>query len=279
VIRSPQGDSSYNPYQRRDEGGSLTNQQIRAAPASNTNDGDEDSAEICGDSSSVGPKVSDAITYGPRFCELFDAYSKTLSGPIDVSRHLMSLCVDNLIPFCKWARESEMQLSYIRATLLEYDYLRPEVRNGIVMVLIYTFASKRATHDPALELDMFMTLQDAEMGLGIANKFSLKIYNDPFLYLSFLKISISALIDAGAIPENERLNHPRRCKVQSENREELLAFAQLQRMLVGYLDSKDNASARSMMQTIDHYWQQRAKVRAITTDTFVRLGSTNTNNV
>lgn len=56
---------------------------------------------------------------------------------------------------------------------IENDYLRPEVRNGIVMVIVYTFASIKATL--AEGLDMFITLQDNESGLGIANRFSLKV--------------------------------------------------------------------------------------------------------
>jgi hypothetical protein len=127
-----------------------------------------------------------------------------------------------------------------------------------VIVLVYTFASMKATLQPGL--DMFITLQDAEKGLGIVNKSSLKIYNDPFLYLSFLKVSISALIDAGAIPDNERINHPRKYRIQSENQEELVAFAQIQKILSSHLDRGDNAAARQMVQQILDYWQQRAKV-------------------
>ena len=92
---------------------------------------------------SGGPKVSDAITYGPRFCQLFQEFSSTLSAPINTDRHLMALCTEYLVFFCNWARESEAQIASIRATLLENDYLRPEVRNGIVVVLIYTFAAMK----------------------------------------------------------------------------------------------------------------------------------------
>ena len=204
-------------------------------------------------------KVSDALTYGPRFCQLFREYTLTLGKPVNVDRHFMSLCTEHLVPFCKWARDNEAKTTAIRATLLEYDYLRPEVRNGIVMVIIYTFASIKATRESGI--DMFITLQDTERGLGIANKFSLKIYNDPFMYLSFLKISISALIDAGAIPDNERVNQPKRNKVMVENKEELDAYYQIQRRLVSLLDSGDNAGAKHIVLLITNYWQQRAKVR------------------
>lgn len=203
-------------------------------------------------------KISDAETYGPRFCQIFRTYSQTLSKPIDTTRHLMALCTDHLISFCKWARESEANITFIRETLLEHDYLRTEVRNGIVMVLIYTFASIKA--EGIEGLDMFLTLQDADTGLGIANKFSLKIYNDPYFYLSFLKSSISGLIDAGAIPDNERQNQPKRNRVQFENQEELIAFSQLQNAIVTLLDDGNNADTRTMLLQITNYWQQKVKV-------------------
>eukprot|EP01031_Cornospumella_fuschlensis_P053250 gene53250-65043_t len=146
----------------------------------------------------VGPdgrkKISDAVTYGPCFCKLFEAYRAHLGSDIDKTKHLMALCTEHLIDFIKWARASDKQSDWISDTLLQNDYLRPEVRNGIVMVLIYTFASIKATVIP--DSNMFLTLQDNDTGLGISNRFSLKIYNDPFYYLTFLKISISSLIDA-----------------------------------------------------------------------------------
>jgi hypothetical protein len=204
-------------------------------------------------------RVSDALTYGPRFCEIFREYSATQSKPIDVTRHLMALCCEHLIPFISWARQSESRLTSIRTTLFEYDYLRPEVRNGIVMVIMYTFAAVKATK--LRGSDMFQTLQDPDNGLGIANKFSLKIYNDPFYYLCYLKTCISALIDAGAIPDNERVGQPRRNKVLVENQEELDAYEQIKQALVSFLDAGDNLNARKMVLQITAYWQQRAKVR------------------
>ncbi len=204
-------------------------------------------------------KVSDTITFGPRFCTLFDLYSRKLEIKIDTSRHLMSLCMDHVIRFIGWVRANEQQLTWVGSTLLDFDYLRPEVRNGIVMILIYTFASIKATRKPGL--DMFKTLQDMEQGLGIANKFSLKIYNDPFLYLSFLKTCISALIDADAIPDNERLNQPKnRSKMQDEKKEEITAFEEIRARLVSLLDKGDNVEARNVVLHITSYWQVRGKV-------------------
>jgi hypothetical protein len=203
-------------------------------------------------------KISDAVTYGPRFCEIFREYSATQSKPIDIRRHLMALCCEHLVPFVCWARQNEARLAHIRTTLLEYDYLRPEVRNGIVMVIIYTFASIKATIIE--DSDMFRTLQDPDHGLGIANKFSLKIYNDPYFYLIYLKTCISALIDAGAIPDNERIGNPKRNKTVVENQEELDAYEQIKQALVAFLDAGENMSARKMILQITSYWQQRAKV-------------------
>lgn len=256
-------DSIYNPQhhlhgQNQHQQQAMRSRDLGGVPQNDQSQQQDDSDET---------RVSDALTYGPRFCQLFREYTQTLGKPVNVDRHLMSLCTEHLVPFCKWARESEAKTATIRTTLLEYDYLRPEVRNGIVMVIIYTFASIKATRDEGI--DMFITLHDTEKGLGIANKFSLKIYNDPFMYLSFLKISISALIDAGAIPDNERVNQPKRNKVMVENKEELDAYDQIQKRLVSLLDSGDNAGAKHIVLLITNYWQQRAKVGE-----YIRLHST-----
>lgn len=249
-------DSIYNP-QHHLHGQSQHQQQVGRVKSSGNAPPIEQQQQQPEESDET--KLSDALIYGPRFCQVFREYTETLGKPVNVDRHLMSLCTEHLVPFCKWARENEAKTTSIRGTLLEFDYLRPEVRNGIVMVIIYTFASIKATRENGL--DMFITLQDTEKGLGIANKFSLKIYNDPFMYLSFLKISISALIDAGAIPDNERINQPKRNKAMVENKEELDAYDQIQRRLVSLLDSGDNAGAKHIVLLITNYWQQRAKVR------------------
>lgn len=206
-------------------------------------------------------KISDAVTYGPRFIQIFEAFHKHLNKPIDIKRHLMALCTDYLIDFTKWARDSDNRVLWISALLLENDYLRPEVRNGIIMVLIYTFASIKAT--VADGLDMFLTLQDNDTGLGIANRFSLKIYNDPLNCLSFLKISLSALIDAGAIPDNERLNQPKKNKMNLFNKAEVEAFQQLQQMLLGFLDNNELIGGKNFITHVNAHWQMRGKVSAV----------------
>jgi hypothetical protein len=222
-------------------------------------------------------KISDAQIYGPRFCAIYEQYRQRQATPIDIRRHLMSLCVDHMISFINWARESDQQVSMISSILLENDYLRPEVRNGVVMVLIYTFASMKAT--TIENMDMFTTLQDPETGLGIANKFSLKIYNDPFNYLIFLKLTISALIDAGVIPDNERLSQqPKKGtagpsmmssntsvttnaagKVNYTNHEEYESFQAIATRLVTMLDAGKNTEARNFVSQITNFWQMRGK--------------------
>jgi hypothetical protein len=200
-------------------------------------------------------KVSDAFTYGPRFRQLFTEYTVATNKTVNVDRHLMSLCTEHLVPFCKWARENEAKTNSIRATLLEHESLRPEIRNGIVMVIIYTFASIKATRETGT--DMFKTLQDPDRGLGIANKFSLKVYNDPLKYLYFLKITVTGLIDAGAIPDNERLNQLKSNKVMVENKEELEAYDQILKRLLGLLDSGDNAGAKYLVLQISDRWKRQ----------------------
>jgi hypothetical protein len=205
-------------------------------------------------------KISDTVVYGPRFCLLFDRYCERFNLRIDIKQHLMTLCSEHLVRFINWARESNQQATWVSNTLFDYDYLRPEVRNGIVMILIYTFAAKKATVDPS-SMDMFTTLQDAERGLAIANKFSLKIYNDPILFLTFLKTSISALIDAGVIPENERMNGPKKgSKEKLENKEEHAAYVEIVRRLVVLLEAGDVTGAKALVQHLTTYWQVRGKV-------------------
>jgi hypothetical protein len=222
-------------------------------------------------------KISDAITYGPRFVTIFQSFCKHYGLNIDLKKHLLVLCLENLIEFIKWARENDSQIKWINEMLYENDYLRPEVRNGIVMVLIYTFAATKATIPPSSSSggsssdnasDMFTALQDNETGLGIANKFSLKIYNDPFNYLTFLKISISALIDAGVIPDNERQNQPgmtttttnRRSKSLVYNAEEVNAFYSIQKQIISLIEVNNQTQARHLVQVMTTHWQLRGKV-------------------
>ena len=201
-------------------------------------------------------KVSDTITYGPRFIQIFDAFQQTIEHTIDLQRHLFCLCIDYMIPFINWARGPA--LSFIWGTLLENDYTRCEVRNGIVIVIIYTFAATQAKYIPGS--DMFITLQDPINGLGIANKVSLKIYNDPLFFLTFLKTSVSCLIASGAIPDNERINQRRRTQEMFENKGELDAFHALKSLLIQTIEMKNLDLALECVKQVTQLWDNKAKV-------------------
>lgn len=207
---------------------------------------------------SANSRVSDALIYGPLFCKIYKAFVDDYKPdpPIDPSRHLMALYLDYLIPFCCWSRKNDDMISWIRETLLENDYLRAEVRNGLVIVLMYTFAAMKATLFEGE--DMFTTLQCPEKGVGIANRFSLKIFNDPFLYMTFLKTSISSLIDAGKIPDNVRQSKPIKHKSNASDQEELSAFESLKQIIVDDLD-QEGGRAKDMISNIATYWQQRSQ--------------------
>jgi hypothetical protein len=147
--------------------------------------------------------------FEPRFYQVFLQYKKFYeennnSSEINIKTHLLSLCLDHMISFCNWARENPSITNWVKTTLDDNADLRPEVRNGISMILMYCFSA--AQSKLRTDSDMFIALQDTESGLGIVNKTSLKIYNDPFQFFNFIKSCITGLIDAGKIPENERIN-------------------------------------------------------------------------
>ena len=87
--------------------------------------------------------------YEQEFLEIWLAFTRSETcriapmTSIDPSRHLMSTCLENLIPFCRWARDAANH-EWIRSKL-DYDgSLRPKVRNGLALILIYVFASGQA---------------------------------------------------------------------------------------------------------------------------------------
>lgn len=158
-----------------------------------------------------GGSASITQLFEPKFLLVYNFYKQEMcSGPgtlgIDLSQHLMSLCLDHLIRFSCWARESTGRCNWIQKTLDDNIDCRPEVRNGLCMLFVYALSAAKAAEQRGRRTDMFLVLQDSNTGLGIVNKTSLKIYNDPFSYFAFLKACMSGLIDAGKLPENERLN-------------------------------------------------------------------------
>jgi hypothetical protein len=175
----------------------------------NTNDENDERTSML---SAPGNKGAISITqlFEPKFLSVFNLYRQEMcSSPggvsIDLSQHLVSLCLDHLIQFSCWARESTGRCAWIQKTLDDNADCRPEVRNGLCMLFVYALSAAKATEQKG-RTDMFLVLQDSATGLGIVNKTSLKIYNDPFNYFAFLKACMSGLIDAGKLPENERLN-------------------------------------------------------------------------
>lgn len=168
-------------------------------------------------SAAPGPgRQSTAKHFEPKFYKIYEAYiearklcpagSAELRGSlkIDLSFPLMSLCIDHLVEFCCWARSSDEIVTWMKDVVDNCPDLRPEVRNGLVMIMMYVFASAKAKFGRFS--DMFGVLQHPEDGMGIISKTSLKVYNDPFHYFNFLKYTCTGLIDVGQIPENERLN-------------------------------------------------------------------------
>jgi hypothetical protein len=131
--------------------------------------------------------VSTAHAYGPKFIEVFQGYCTFVQTPVGITNHLMSCCLDHLVAFSCWMREDTGRSDWVRQCLDDNVDLRPEVRNGLAMILVYGFSAAKAAEDPSDGQDMFSVLQDSETGLGIVNKTSLKIYNDPFQYFAFLK--------------------------------------------------------------------------------------------
>lgn len=210
-------------------------------------------------SAGSGKKVSDAITYGPRFCELFRMFTTECELNIDITRHLFALVLDYLVDFMRWVRRDEHTIAEVSNLLLNYDYLRPETRNGVIMVIIYMFSSIKATVLPGK--DMFSILVSDDYGLGIANKFSLKIYNDPYYYLTFLKLTISALIDCAAVPENERMNvvnkFTNRSKQPDQN--ELAYYNLIKDMMLNALANDDNTECQRLVKVVTLYWQHYSK--------------------
>jgi hypothetical protein len=144
--------------------------------------------------------------FHPQFLEIYRKYREARGEVPCASNHLMAICMSQLVPFCLWVRSSTENMAWIKTIVSDNPDFRPEVRNGIAMLVMYTMATVKA-HE--MGTDVFTEMLDCEHGFGIVNKSSLKIYNDPFKYFEFLKCCITGLIDAGEIPENERVNQVR----------------------------------------------------------------------
>jgi hypothetical protein len=145
----------------------------------------------------------DILNFEKIFFVIYQHYisEESLTNSIDLTQNMLSLCLNNLLPFCCWARKDSQKSECLHKLLLDNADLRPEVRNGIALIIIYVFASAKEHLETAEHaLDMFGVLQDTHRGLGIVHKTSLRIYNDPLNYFSFIKVPSPSLLSANQRP-------------------------------------------------------------------------------
>jgi hypothetical protein len=95
--------------------------------------------------------------YEPKFLEIFTTYVKSTGKTVDINSHFLSMCLEHVIPFNVWARESNSRLAWIRSVLDDNPDLRPEVRNGLSMIYIYAFSAGKAAVKAGA--DMFSVIQ------------------------------------------------------------------------------------------------------------------------
>jgi hypothetical protein len=99
--------------------------------------------------------------------------------------------------------------------------------------------------------------------INIAHKCSIKIYTDPCNYLSFLKQSLSGLISAGILPDNERVNQQsaiRRTVDSVEDTEELRMYNDLVILLGKYI-SRDLDLGKRCVEDVVKLWSSKSKVQ------------------
>eukprot|EP01038_Epipyxis_sp_PR26KG_P007797 gene7797-10592_t len=203
----------------------------------------------------IGRTTSITKIYEPKFLKIFEQYIQNVG--VDDSMHLLSLSLQHLCSFCRWARESNDRNTWINKMLNNNIDLRSEVRNGLAKILIYCLSSFKSSK--LKDTDFFMVLQDSVHGLGIVNKTSLKIYNDPYKYFDFIKTCLSGLIDAGLVPENERQNQPKKPKHVEENIEEFAAFNQMKDILTAMIKNDKKSTAKFKIEQILDIWQHGHK--------------------
>jgi hypothetical protein len=62
-------------------------------------------------------RLSDASKYGHRFVDIYNTYRSRNRLDIDLTKHLIVLCLENLIKFISWARETA-QVEWINTHVL-----------------------------------------------------------------------------------------------------------------------------------------------------------------
>lgn len=224
---------------------------------------------------------SDIKIYEPLFYEVYKRYSRSIHPyQIDLKLHLFSLCINHLVSFSIWLRSDSETSNQIHTLLNNNPDLRPEVRNGLSMILIYTFSTAQAyyineeiernrndqsdntTSTSTSTTDMFKVLQDPTNGFGIVNKTSIKIYNDPFNFYYFLKLCISGLIEAGKIPENIKKNTLKNYKNKKiiENSEEILAFIYIKNYFLFLFSIHNIDLIHENINKIILLWENNSKI-------------------
>jgi hypothetical protein len=136
---------------------------------------------------------------------------------------------------------------------------RPELRNGLTMILMYTFAASQAAR--AVDgSDLFGVVMDSTHGLGIFHKTSLRVYSDPFNFFNFLKMCLTGLIECGVLRENERVSQavPKTRRRHFEVESELVAFNDLKALLIRRLDDGDLGRVKSCVSEVVACWQDKS---------------------
>jgi hypothetical protein len=196
-----QGLSPSSPHSRHSQSNSPLQPRLSQSSQSSEVDNFSNSNMMNNSSFAIKKPIVPSITtiYEPKFFEIFQAYQSycysyepSVKFSNLVNQHLMTLCLNHLLSFSNWARETNNAL-FIRLALFENPDMRPEVRNGLAMILVYVFAAAKANEMRILNtsssnVDMFTVLMKTDTGLGIANKTSLKIYSDPYEFFHFLKV-------------------------------------------------------------------------------------------
>lgn len=202
--------------------------------------------------------------FQPKFMEVHDAYIKQLPveyvATIPQHDHLLAVCLQHMVKFCCWARGSPETSAWINNLLFQNVDFRPELRNGLTMVMMYTFAASQAAR-AEFPSDLFSVVMDSSRGLGIFHKTSLRVYSDPFSFFNFLKMCLTGLIECGVLKENERVSQavPKTRRRHFEVESELVAFNELVAVLIARL--RDPADLQAVKRTVAEVvvrWQDKS---------------------
>ena len=221
-----------------------------------------------------------------KFSQLYSAYihenpSLFIDPEAWLTRHFFCLCLDHVVPFSKWLRQSVAHLLWVQTTLQHHFELRPEFRNGLIMIFIHTFATMKAIHvnrsngkqlkNPSLNENMVTILQSATKGLNISFQTIFKVAYDRSSQLTILKNVVLELIELNVIPKyvqrREKEGKKNNAEFKKKVELELLAFKHLQIIMKENLEEKEES--KNFLQTIQNvcnYWAMHSKV---STNTYI----------